>query len=852
MTKTVRHTLILLSLLLIALPSWGQRMTSMRGVVYDAVTKEKLPFVQVFFLGTANGTVTDFEGRFSISNDMGDTLVVFKMMGYQSDTLSLHYGKSVSGKKIYLKETTTQLPTVVVNPGRKMDKYSRKDNPAVELARKVIAHKDSNLIHQDYSRNVYDKTTMALDDFHPDFKKHKLWKHFPFVEKYIDTTEFDETEILNISIRECMMLQQYNHESNSTRTLTTARRSDGLNQELEGMELDGNITNIFAPIDIYSNQIDLVSNQFVGPLSDVLAITFYHYYITDTIVENDETLVELSFAPARPESFGFIGQMYITLDGTYAVRRITMKVSAGANVNFVRDLTILQTFERDSLGHNRAVRCDTYGRMFVFKKLQQMYIHQLRNFSDYRFADSIHHVPDTLFSALKHSATLPEAHKVRRKEFNQIRPIELRWQETVLDSFRYEFARMPGVKFTLNTLEILALGYIYSDSQHDSARFVIGPIYNFVSNNTLEGWRFRIGGHTTARLNPKNFFNGYVAYGCTDRRPKGNFNYIHSFEEKRRQPYESPLGVMILSAQYEVESPGLSFEQYDPDNILMQAIETRIMQYVGEGKLRLRRQHGILETDGWIASQHYEPANALSYERFTATGTETVNSFWNHELSASLTLTPNRQSTNSRDGKTSNLNRSRDKFKLSLSHTLGIMDGFIYNSTSFQMLKQFWMSPFGNIDILLTAGKVWNQVPLPRLIIPNGNASFLMADNAFNTMRPLEYIVDQHVSLFATYHMRGLILSHIPIIKKFKLREVFSFNMLYGSLTDKNNPALQHPGLYSFPSVTQSLGKLPYMEYSIGVENILKLIRIDYVARITYLQGNPLDHGWRVGLRFTL
>lgn len=852
-----RHIRLLLALLLAlccANIAAGQRHTSVRGRVTDAQTGEALPFVQIFFAGTNNGTISDDDGHFFLSNEVGDTIVLLKMVGYKTDTLVLHYGKSVSGKKISLRQMATELNTVTIKPKGKKDKYSRRDNPAVELVKNVISHKHENAPEGrgDYSRTLYDKTTMALDNFHPNFHKHKLWKHLPFVEKYIDTTEFDETEILNISITESMLEQEYTSNRQRTRTLTTARRIDGVNLEVEVEDMNRSVAALFAPVDIYSDVIDLVSNQFISPLSENLAVAYYHYYITDTIEEEGHEWIELSFAPARKESYGFMGQMYISCDGRYAVKRLTMKVSAYANVNFVRDLTVMQTFERDSAGFMLPLRSDTYGRMYLGKRLQQVYIHQLRHFSDYRFGDSILRLEDSIFSVSTNTATLPTANKVRRKEWNSIRPIELRWQETVLDSFRYELMRTPGMKALVHTAEILATGYIYTNSNHDTARFAIGPIYNFVSNNSLEGYRLRLGGRSTASLSRKNFVDGYVAYGFNDRRFKGSLNLTHTFAEKRRHAYEGPLGLIVLSGKYDVESPGLSFEQYDPDNLLMQTVSTRIMQYTMEGKLRLRKQWGAFTTDSWIATQHYEPANALSYYRYANDGTMAfVNGYWNNELSTKWEFTPNKQEKNSRDGKRSSMTQ-RDRFSISLDHTMGLFDGFYYNTTNLQLRKDLWMAPLGNIEFLVTAGKVWNTVPLPKLIIPNGNASVLMSENAFNTMMPLEFIVDQQVSLFATYHMRGLVLSHIPVIKRFKWREVFSFNMLYGGLTDKNNPASKREGLFAFPSMSGTLGAQPFAEYSIGVENILKVIRIDYVSRLTYKENATLVHGWRLGLKVTL
>ena len=161
-----------------------------------------------------------------------------------------------------------------------------------------------------------------------------------------------------------------------------------------------------------------------------------------------------------------------------------------------------------------------------------------------------------------------------------------------------------------------------------------------------------------------------------------------------------------------------------------------------------------------------------------------------------------------------------------------------YQKTEFGIQKRFWFSAYGYVDILAKAGKVWTQVPYPLLILPNANLSYLVQPESYTNMNALEFINDQYASWDVTYFMNGALLNRLPLIKKLKWREVFSFRGLFGDLSDKNNPFLeenQGKGLYAFPVGTYLMDpKNPYMEVGVGIENIFKFLRLDYVWRLTY------------------
>lgn len=843
-----------------------QQATGLQGKVIDAATGEPLPFVQVGFVGTTIGATTDMDGKFSVSNTQGATLLRFQMMGYTPQEITLEEGTFKRNFKIALESKSKVMQEVVVTASRKeRSRYHRRNNPAVELVRKVIDHKDENRLqaYDRYRRDVYEKTTLALDDFQPDFKNKRLWRKLDFLEKYIDMTPFDATPILTISMREIMMQQSYRRKPRQNRTLLTAKRMEGIDQVLGQEGIDASLSEMFVPIDIYDNEIEVMLNHFTGPLNTTLATTFYKYYITDTLDVDGVTCVELSFVPANARSYGFTGQMCIALDSSYAVTKYSMNVSPHVNLNFVRDLTITQTFQYhsgDSLGlPSRYIpdRCDTYGRLYIHKRLQEVYAHQVRIYHNYDLSPQAELLPDSLFSPLNNTASLPKT-KMRRKEWNRLRPITLSPKETVIDSLRYELARLPEFQTLKKIAEITVTGYIPTAAKRDSSRFDIGPIYNIISYNHEEGWRLRLGGMTTAALSPRNFVEGYIAYGFRDQRPKFNTSYIHTFDDKERHSHESPMSLWSLTASYELEAPGQSFDNFDRDNLLMSNDRPHKLQYVAQGVLRLRKQWpSHISIDTWLAARRYEPAGTLEYLQYQEDGSlKAVEHFAEAEWMGKVSFSPNRSPDSKRPGSAGMVNLKKDAPTITLTHRIGLMEGgFRYQRTDFTAEKRFWLGAFGHIDAKLQSGMVWNRVPYPRLCFPNGNDNIFLSTSAFNTMKPMEFVTDQYVSLFATYHLKGWILNNIPLIKRLRLREVVGFNILYGGLSSKNNPLVENAtGLFKLPENTLPLGKEPYMEYSIGIENILKFIRIDYIRRLSYDEGlSSKEKGFfRIAFRFTI
>ena len=849
---------------------WAQEptlKTGIQGRVVDAQTGEGIPFVQVGFVGTSIGDRSDMDGYFKLVSENGDSVVRFQMMGYDPKEMTLEVGVMKNKVKVELTAQQHMMGTVVVTAKRGKTRYKRHNNPAIELVEITIDNKKKMRPehHDRYRRDVYEKFIMSLDDFHPDFENKKLWRKVDFLEKYIDRAPFDNSEILPISMRETMQQQSFRRKPKQMRTLTTARRVEGLEDMLGKEGIGEELTAMFAPIDIFDNDIELMMNHFVSPLSSTLATTFYKYYITDTTELNGQRCVVLSFVPTTKESYGFTGQLYIALDSNRSLMHYEMTVSPHVNLNFVRDLTVVQDYKLADDGTCIPTRNDTYARFYVHKKLQEIYAQQTRVYTNYDFSPDCELLPDSLFSPLSNTAEVRGMKRMRRKVWNEQRPIQLTAKETLIDSLRYELGRLPEFRAVKTVSEMLVGGYVATSSTRNESYFDVGPILNFMSYNHQEGFRLRLGGQTTAVLSDRNYADGYIAYGFGDKRLKYSLTYIHTFNDKRHHYLESPRSYMSLGASYDLETPGQNFDNFDRDNLLMSSDRLRKVQYVKQATLRVRKEWpSHINIDTWITAREVEPAGSLVYHRLLENGTtEQVSSFWQSEWCGKMTFKPNQPSGNHRNkGSLMKLNSSAPT--VSLSHRVGYMDGgFLYQRTDLSAQKNFWLSSFGYIDTKVESGVVWNQAPLPLLYTPSANTSFMLSSSAFNTMKPMEFVMDQYVSLYATYHMKGLILRHIPLVRRLKLREVVGFNMLYGGLSPKNDVtgAMEDPsiapqwaGLYTMPRGTGLLGKTPYMECSVGIENIFKFIRIDYVWRLSYLDGLPKnERGFlRVEFRFTI
>ena len=860
MVRFIRYIILIALLQAVAgiFLSHAQSFTSASGIVKDSITGEPLPFVSVYFDGSTIGAMTDDNGTFTLQNNQGYTKLAAASLGYDTKFIDLKPGKKNDNLEVLLKPTAFEISEVVVKPKR--EKYTRKDNPAVELIKKVIAHKNDNRIEAkpEYQTEVYEKLSLSLDNFNQNLDKNKFLKKFKFIKNYLDTSEFNGKPILTVSVRENLSDFYYRKSPKAEKTIVRAKRMQGIDKTLDdGGGITSNLEEIFKSINIFDNNIPILLNRFVSPLSSTLATTYYHYYIMDTLDVGGDKCVDLAFVPANSESYGFTGRLYITLDGNYAVKKVLLNTPANINLNWVDKLRIEQEFKQMPDSTWVLDQENTFVNFYVVKGTQQLYAHQLRNYDNYNF--NVQNA-DSVFGLLGALHVLPEATAQPDTFWTHNRPIPLKEKEDALKDLLGQLRKVPAFNAIIKTAEILITGYIPTANDKKVTKFDFGPMNTTFSANHLEGFRMRVGGMTTANLNPYWFASGYLAYGTNDRKIKYNLKLTHSFTKKEYHEGENPVNNLSFIQEYDVYTPGQDFLFTSKDNIFVAwkvGEPVTKMQYIRKSVLQYEKEWlNGLTWKSWIMNQNNEAAGTLQYIKRDESGNlYHIKDFTTSEIGTQLRFAPGERAYNGRSGKESVFNLSKDAPVFKLSHQLGIKGvlggDYNYNHTEISAEKRIWLSSFGHIDAQVKAGKVWDKVPFPLLILPNTNQSITIQPEAFHMMNALEFVTDQYVSFNATYYLKGWILNRIPGIKWLRLREVLSFNMIYGGLTDKNNPTLT-PGLFLLPDGTQPLGSTPYMECSVGLENIFKILRIDYYRRLTYLDHPDIKKGGiRIALRFT-
>ncbi len=859
MVRFIRYIILIALLQAVAgiFLSHAQSFTSASGIVKDSITGEPLPFVSVYFDGSTIGAMTDDNGTFTLQNNQGYTKLAAASLGYDTKFIDLKPGKKNDNLEVLLKPTAFEISEVVVKPKR--EKYTRKDNPAVELIKKVIAHKNDNRIEAkpEYQTEVYEKLSLSLDNFNPNLDKNKFLKKFKFIKNYLDTSEFNGKPILTVSVRENLSDFYYRKSPKAEKTIVRAKRMQGIDKTLDdGGGITSNLEEIFKSINIFDNNIPILLNRFVSPLSSTLATTYYHYYIMDTLDVGGDKCVDLAFVPANSESYGFTGRLYITLDGNYAVKKVLLNTPANINLNWVDKLRIEQEFKQMPDSTWVLDQENTFVNFYVVKGTQQLYAHQLRNYDNYNF--NVQNA-DSVFGLLGALHVLPEATAQPDTFWTHNRPIPLKEKEDALKDLLGQLRKVPAFNAIIKTAEILITGYIPTANDKKVTKFDFGPMNTTFSANHLEGFRMRVGGMTTANLNPYWFASGYLAYGTNDRKIKYNLKLTHSFTKKEYHEGENPVNNLSFIQEYDVYTPGQDFLFTSKDNIFVAwkvGEPVTKMQYIRKSVLQYEKEWlNGLTWKSWIMNQNNEAGTLQYIKRDESGNLYHIKDFTTSEIGTQLRFAPGERAYNGRSGKESVFNLSKDAPVFKLSHQLGIKGvlggDYNYNHTEISAEKRIWLSSFGHIDAQVKAGKVWDKVPFPLLILPNTNQSITIQPEAFHMMNALEFVTDQYVSFNATYYLKGWILNRIPGIKWLRLREVLSFNMIYGGLTDKNNPTLT-PGLFLLPDGTQPLGSTPYMECSVGLENIFKILRIDYYRRLTYLDHPDIKKGGiRIALRFT-
>ncbi len=852
MRDLLRHIVCVLVLLLtVALTAVGQQaaVTQITGFVRDSLSRDGVPYASIALVGTNEGTLATNNGGFTVNTRASFNKLRITAMGYSTKEVAIKPGQG-NIIVIDLVPTGVELGEVVVRKGK--EKYSKKNNPAVDMIKKLRARRDDNdpRRFQHYGYTQYERMMVGFGDLDnlihtPDEQR--------WVDEYADTSLLTGKRVLPFSIKETVARDYYSHNPDVHRQVILGTRSAGIDEHIDQDNVKKILDDFMGEVDIFQNDVTLLSNRFVSPLSRI-AVDFYKFYLNDTVLVDGERCAVLSFVPFTPQTFGFLGRLYVSLeDTTMFIKRVSMGVPYDINLNYVESMSIEQDFERALNGSRLKVRDNVEVSLKLLSSLPVMFARRETTYRDHNFER-----PEGGVFSNKAEQTVEASAAFMPDEFwQEYRPAGVRTTTTTMKNLMQRLRGSRWFYWAEQVVVVLVNGYLPTAKV---SKFDLGPLNTTISGNSLEGVRLRLGGMTNVNLSRHWFARTYVAYGTRDRKFKYMGSLEYSFTPKKSMDQEFPIHSLRLTHRYDVDKLAQHYLYTNPDNVFltlkrhkdvrMQYLRTTRLEYRHEWynhfSIALGIEHNIHEATQYVP---FTDLDGIFHKRYNQAG-----------FTAQLRFAPGETFYQARSYR---IPINMDAPIITLTQVYmprGFMGSrFEVNKTELALQKRFWFSAFGYADVIVKGEKVWSRVAYPDLLLPNVNLSYTIQPESYALMKPMEFINDQALSWDLTYWGNGVLMNRLPLIKKLRLREVLTLRGLWGSLSDKNNPTLQgvdahgNRDIFLFPGdvLCQPMAGKPYLEAGVGLDNILTILRVDYVWRLNYRDHAGTDrHGVRIQLHF--
>ncbi|WP_044260245.1 DUF5686 family protein [Prevotella conceptionensis] len=864
MSYKISRLLMVFALLFTGLAVSAQTEGVLTGIVTDAATGDTIYYPSVSYKGHHIAVSGTAKGEYTIVRKEG-LVLTFSAVGYAPVQVVVK-ASTPKTLNIKLKSDTRQLAEVVVR--QKRGKYSRKDNPAVELMRRVIAAKKRTQLenHDFFQYTKYQKITLALNDItttqiDSGFIGKRRWmldqvEHCPYNNKLI----------LPVSVDETVTQHLYRKQPKTERDIIKGQSNAGINQLIQtGDIMDIMLKDVFTDVNIYDNDVRLLRHHFTSPIGNS-AISFYRYYIEDTVYVGKHLCYHLQFTPNNGQDIGFRGELYVVADSTLHVKRCNLTLPIQSGVNFVQHLQVRQEFTQLENGEWALSEDDMIAEIEVNDLLQKAIVIRTTRLNNYAFDE----LPAKLFKGSGRERR--EADAMMRDEafWKKYRAVELSKSESSMDEFVHRVEQMKGFKYIIFGLKALIENFVETGGKNHPSKVDIGPVNTMFTRNFIDGFRTRISAQTTANLSPHWFLAGYMARGWGSKKNYYSGEITYSFNRKEYLPREFPKRTVSFKSTYDIMSPSDKFLRTDKDNVFtaLKWAKVDAMMFYNRQQLTLEREEEWgMKTTLSLRTEENEAAGSLFFEKLSSffppiifPDTDVSSLLHNGkirttELRFELEIAPGRTFINTKQRR---IAINLEAPVITLSHAVGlngVLGGqYRYNFSEVGLLKRFWLRSWGKFDVQLRAGAQWDKVPFPLLIMPAANLSYIVQKGSFNLINNMEFLNDRYASVDLAWDMNGKIFNRIPLLKKLKWREYIGFKGLWGSLTDKNNPFLfQNMGdatLMYFPEGSHVMNpKRPYMELIVGVHNIFKLFHVQYVRRLNY---NELPTAHKQGVRLMM
>ncbi len=793
--------------------------TRIEGKVVDE-SGIPLPFVNVIFLNSSEGTTSSENGDFYLETKNSYKALEISYIGYTTLEVPLKNGDNLN-LKVVLKEASESLDEVVIYRG----KTSKKNNPAIDILRKIWENRRKNGVKEfdQYQYRRYEKLEFDLNSIDSALVESPIFNGMEFIFDDLDTNAFTGKAYLPIFLNEAVSKVYGDNTNGQLREELLGNKNSGFSKN---QTLISDLKDIYDEVDIYDNYLQFFDKSFISPLSTT-GVNNYNYVLRDSSFIGDKWCYNILYYPRRKNELTFSGDFWVN-DTTWAVKKINLEMDESANINWVNGVYIEQEFDvlndsvflmtRDFFQANFALRKKkdargVYGKRTVLydnyefnkKKSAEFYNRPLNKFQETKYDKS-----DEFWAE------------------NRLEPLngDERGVYDLIDTLQTvkAFNRIYDVTTTLAT------GYIELND------FDFGPIYSTVGFNDVEGLRLRAGGRTYFGFNDLWRLEGYGAYGFKDNQFKYGISGKVLLDRRSR---------LTLSGGNRRDIEQLGTNLTNSTDVLGRSLASSSLINVGNNDKLSSINLSVLALEiepfknftfrvgaSYRFLKPASPTFSLDYYTDEAR-TQTASNINQTEISTIVSFTPGRETSGY--GVERNVVNEGDFPTFFLNYSVGVKDYFNsdFNYKKVQLFyNQPWMvGGFGKANFSLEAGKTFGEVPLGLLNVVPGNQTYFQLFNTFSLLNFYEFVTDTYAAVHFEHNFNGRLFSRVPLLRDLNLREIVGVKGVWGELSD-DNKRLDASGLELIAPSNE-----PYYEYSVGIGNILKFIRIDAHFRGNYFNN---------------
>ncbi len=820
----MRYKLILLILLCFQFTTLSQQ-TTINGVVTDLSTNEKLPYVSVRFLDSKIGTLTDSVGRFKLETYYATDSLRFSLSGFVTQTIRI--------KKDETQEVTIQLG-ILTDDLDEIVILTPDEFPSTKLHKRMVANKPINNKEKlnSYEYELYSKIQFDLSNLDDNFGKNGVVKRLDLIMDYLDSTTNGEN-YLPLILSENYSNFYFKNNPKIKKELIQGTQITGI----DNLQINQFLGDMYLDVNIYDNIIDVFNKSFISPTSPI-ARSYYKFFLEDSSFIDNDWCYKLRFFPKRSGDLTFKGEMWIN-DTTYAIKLIKASIASDANLNYIQDLYLEHRFDQVE----KEVWMLKEERLIANIKLTQ----KTKIYGIYARKNSTRR--NYVINAKRDQEFYSTGNAIQVMDSAKIRP-ESYWQSVRTEQLTQQQEGIVDMVDSLNNLPFFQtlknLTYFSTTGYYPLGKLEYGSAFTLVSFNQVEKFRTAFALRTSNNFSKRLELGGRVAYGFGDQRIKYGFTTRYNITPKKR-------GMMTAYYTYDIEQIGQS-----PTAASMGSTFATVLSTAPFDKLTFVKKAGIsLEKDikkdvvifsafDWKEFTPLGLANYLKLNQNTGLN-DTISNIRTAEMTARFRWTKDEEFLAGQFDRTS----LRSVFPiLSIQAIFGIKgiggSQYNYQKLEFQLEHNAQVGILGRMRYGAIAGYIFGNTAYPLLKVHEGNQSLWLLTSAFNKLNFLEFISDRYVGAFIENHWEGLLFDRIPINKKLKWRLLTTGRVAYGAISARHEQEML------IPTFVKRFGNVPYVESSVGIENIFKALRVDLVWRMTHqIPGiSPLGVRARISLNF--